>query len=66
MASLGHPQLEARGFFREIEHPVTGPTRYPTWPLGRDAYPRPPHPRPTPRLGEHNRAVLGELLDVKS
>jgi crotonobetainyl-CoA:carnitine CoA-transferase CaiB-like acyl-CoA transferase len=60
-----HPQLEARGFFQIIEHPATGATRYPTWPLGPGAYPRPPHPRPAPLLGEHNEEVLREKLGLR-
>lgn len=59
-----HPQLEARGFFRELDHPVTGPTRYPTWPTGHQAYARPPHSRTAPLLGEHNQEVLRENLGL--
>jgi crotonobetainyl-CoA:carnitine CoA-transferase CaiB-like acyl-CoA transferase len=24
------PQLDARGYYEEVEHPITGPHRYPT------------------------------------
>ncbi|MFN8638476.1 MAG: CoA transferase [Dehalococcoidia bacterium] len=54
---FGVEQLEHRGFFERIEHPVAGSARYPTvaakftdglWSLGR-----------APLLGEHNTEVLG-------
>ncbi|MBW2425537.1 MAG: CoA transferase [Deltaproteobacteria bacterium] len=54
------PQMKARGFFEEIEHPVVGvhpvagpPFRYATvdhW-----------HRTPTPTMGQHNREVLADL-----
>ncbi len=53
------PQLAARGFFKEIEHPAAGPVRQ----LGSPMYfgERPlPVRRPSPRLGEHSAEVLGE------
>ncbi|MSP21929.1 MAG: CoA transferase [Dehalococcoidia bacterium] len=56
-------QLQYRGFFETIEHPVAGPARYPTvaalfkdgvtdglWALGR-----------APLLGEHTAEVLAEI-----
>lgn len=53
-------QLNERGFFQEIDHPVAGPARYPgppfrvggaPWTEGR-----------APLLGEHNRSVYGSEL----
>jgi len=59
-AASAHPQLSARGFFEEVDHPVVGrhpiagpPFRYATV----DHWQR----RPTPTMGEHNREVLGDL-----
>ncbi len=54
---FGVEQLEHRGFFERIDHPVAGSARYPTvaakftdglWSLGR-----------APLLGEHNVELLG-------
>jgi crotonobetainyl-CoA:carnitine CoA-transferase CaiB-like acyl-CoA transferase len=54
------PHLEARGFFREVDHPYTGPLKYPgaqfnpaetPWRAGR-----------APLLGEHTQEVLIERL----
>jgi len=55
-----HPQMSARGFFEEIDHPIAGrhpvagpPFRYATvdhW-----------HRTPTPTMGQHNHEVLSEL-----
>ena len=58
---LESPQLKARGFFVEIEHPVAGMLTYPgapfkmsesPWTVGR-----------APLLGEHNEDVFGTLLE---
>jgi len=57
-----NPQLNHRGFFERLEHPSSGPGRYPC----------PPFPcfdgrwlrRPPPTLGQHNREVLTELCGV--
>ena len=54
------PQLEARGFFTQVEHPVMGCLRVPfqLWNMsGTPARLR----RCAPLLGEHNHAVYGEL-----
>ncbi len=58
-----HPQLRARGFFEEVEHPVVGRQPIPTVPFryaGLDRWIR----RPAPRLGEHNREILGDELGL--
>ncbi|OBJ03097.1 CaiB/BaiF CoA-transferase family protein [Mycobacterium sp. 1465703.0] len=54
-------QLDARGYYEEIEHRITGPHRYPGWPFR--ITPGPPHHHRTapPTLGQHNDAVLREL-----
>ena len=59
-----HPQLEARAFFDHLEHPVTGETRYPGWPLGAEAFADGPDRRPPPMLGEHNEEILRERLGL--
>ena len=54
------PQLEARDFYTELEHPVMGRLRVPfrLWNMsGTPARLR----RSAPLLGEHNHAVYGEL-----
>ena len=56
-----HPQLRARGFYEEIDHPVVGRQRTPTVPFrfaSLDRWLR----TPAPTLGEHNHEILvGEL-----
>ncbi|MCR9094954.1 MAG: CoA transferase [bacterium] len=59
-----HPneQLAARRFFQKMEHPVTGATRYPSFPAAFSLFDRELHCGPPPTLGQHNREVLqGEL-----
>ncbi len=54
------PQLESRGFFREIEHPVMGHVRLPAVLLNMSATPYQLR-RTAPLLGQHNPEVYGEL-----
>jgi crotonobetainyl-CoA:carnitine CoA-transferase CaiB-like acyl-CoA transferase len=52
-----NPQLDARGYFRELDHPVAGTFRYPGAPIFTDAgwwQIR----RPAPLLGQHNQELL--------
>jgi crotonobetainyl-CoA:carnitine CoA-transferase CaiB-like acyl-CoA transferase len=60
---LDHPHLRARGAFAEVDDPRAGRITYPGAPF------RPAEGgwelRPTPRLGEHNEAVYGELLGLQ-
>ncbi|MEM9174420.1 MAG: CoA transferase [Myxococcota bacterium] len=59
-----HPneQLAARRFFQKMDHPVTGPTRYPSFPAAFSLFERELHRGPPPTLGQHNREILqGEL-----
>ena len=58
---LSDPQLEARGFFVEVEHPATGPVRYPGAPFIFNGTPWEIR-APAPALGQDNQAVLGEQL----
>jgi benzylsuccinate CoA-transferase BbsE subunit len=62
---LAHPQLAARGFWRDAPGP--GGERRFSWPgpwIRLSATPLVEVPRPAPRLGEHNRAVLGDELGL--
>ncbi|MBI2876679.1 MAG: CoA transferase [Candidatus Tectomicrobia bacterium] len=53
------PQLKARGFWEEIDHPEAGRFRSPGLPYAMA--PPPTSRRPAPRLGEHNAEVYGQL-----
>ncbi len=59
-----NPQLSDRGFFEPLEHPRTGPGRYPRPPFaplgGRSRWLM----RPPPTLGEHNEEVLRDLCGL--
>jgi len=59
-----NPQLEDRGFFETLDHPRTGPGRYPRPPFapldGRYSWLM----RPPPTLGEHNGEVLRDLCGL--
>lgn len=54
-------QLEARGFFTEVEHPKTGRLKYPGAPYKFSQTPWRVQ-RPAPLLGEHNEEILGNRL----
>lgn len=54
-------QLQARGFFEEVDHPVAGRSRLSTLPFSLSRGPERVHTRPAPLLGEHNAELLGEL-----
>jgi len=56
---LKSEHLNARSFFREIDHPAAGTMRYPGSPARMPA--TPPEPHRAPLLGEHTLEVLGEL-----
>ena len=55
------PQMEARGFFAEVEHAEAGRLKYPTagYKLSRTPWKA---ERAAPLLGEHNELVLSERL----
>lgn len=57
---VNNRQLEARGFFVEIEHPEAGTLRYPGAPYRLSETPWQLR-APAPLLGQHNREVLGAL-----
>ncbi|WP_406814523.1 CaiB/BaiF CoA transferase family protein [Mycobacterium sp. M23085] len=54
-------QLDARGYYQELEHRITGPHRYPGWPFRITPGPRHHHRTAPPTLGQHNDEVLREL-----
>ncbi len=57
---VNDPQLAARGFFIEIDHPVAGRLAYPGAPFRLPASPFAIR-RPAPLLGQHNSEIMGEL-----
>lgn len=59
------PQLEARGFFVTLDHPVMGPTPY-DGPV--TVFSKTPHRlrSPAPLLGEHNAEVMRDVLGKDS
>ena len=59
-----NPQHDARGFFEVVDHAVIGSHRIGAFPVVFGRQPAKRFARPAPRLGEHNREVLGELLGV--
>ena len=56
-------QLKARRFFETLDDPALGKIRVPGNPL-RLASHAPEPTRPAPRLGEHNREILGHRLGL--
>jgi crotonobetainyl-CoA:carnitine CoA-transferase CaiB-like acyl-CoA transferase len=54
------PNTLARGFWREVEHPVAGRAVYPSTPVRMSAS-RLEFGRPAPRLGEHNDEVFSGI-----
>ena len=55
------PQLAARGFFEDVDHPVNARTPHSTLPFTSSRGPDRVHVRPAPLLGQHNHEVLSEL-----
>ena len=55
------PQLQHRGFFEDVDHPVTGTARHSTLPMRFSRGPDRFHRRRAPLLGEHNDEVLRGL-----
>jgi crotonobetainyl-CoA:carnitine CoA-transferase CaiB-like acyl-CoA transferase len=54
-------QMNARGYWEEVHHPVVGPIRFPAWPVRLASRSEPWFRRPAPLLGQHNVEVLDEL-----
>ena len=57
---LESPQLNARRWFRQIDHPRAGTFRYPGPPVRLHGSPM-RVARPAPTLGQHNAEILGQL-----
>ncbi len=62
---VNEPQLQARDFFWEIDHPEAGRLRYAGQPVRMSETP-PQCYRPAPCLGQHNDQVLGGLLGLSA
>ncbi len=54
-------QLDARGYYEELVHPITGRHRFPGWPFRITPGPVRHHRLPSPTLGQHNAEVLQSL-----
>ena len=54
------PHFNNRGFFTEVDHPMTGPLKYPGRPFVMEKTPWQVR-RPAPLLGQHNSEVYSEL-----
>ena len=57
------PQLRSRGYFESMDHPEAGPLEYPGAPFRPERTPWAIH-RPAPIIGEHNRAVYLDELNL--
>jgi crotonobetainyl-CoA:carnitine CoA-transferase CaiB-like acyl-CoA transferase len=55
------PQLQFRGFFEDVGHPVNAAAPHSTVPARFSAGPDRFHLNPAPLLGEHNHELLAEL-----
>jgi crotonobetainyl-CoA:carnitine CoA-transferase CaiB-like acyl-CoA transferase len=57
-------QMQARGFWEPVIHPVVGEHRYPGWPMRLSGGPEDWYRSPAPLLGQHNEEVLTGLLGL--
>ena len=57
------PQLVARRYYVPLDHPRTGPRRYPGWPM-RFSFTPDQHRAGAPTMGEHNAEILGAELGL--
>ncbi len=55
------PQLEHRGFYERVDHPVNPTARHSTLPMRISTGPPRLHRTPAPLLGQHNHEVLSSL-----
>jgi crotonobetainyl-CoA:carnitine CoA-transferase CaiB-like acyl-CoA transferase len=55
------PQIQARGWFQKMDHPVTGPIDYVGLPMTFSGMARPLYSRAAPTLGQDNEEVLRGL-----
>ncbi len=58
------PQMQARGFWEPVVHPIVGEHRYPGWPMRLSGGPERWYRSPAPLLGQHNEEVLHGLLGL--
>lgn len=61
---LTEPQLTARGYYQELDHPLTGAVPYPGWPMRFSAAVLRHHRHGAPTLGQHNDEILGGELGL--
>ncbi|GFG50238.1 acyl-CoA hydratase [Mycolicibacterium agri] len=54
-------QLEARGFYEELDHRIAGRQRFPGWPFRISPGPSRHHRSTSPTLGQHNDEVFGAV-----
>jgi crotonobetainyl-CoA:carnitine CoA-transferase CaiB-like acyl-CoA transferase len=54
-------QMNVRGFWEDVTHPVVGTKRFPAWPIRGASWGAPWFRRPAPLLGEHNDEVLASV-----
>lgn len=54
-------QLDARGFYQDLDHSITGRHRFPGWPFRISPGPAHQHRTAAPTLGQHNSEVLAAL-----
>lgn len=59
------PQLQARDFWQQVEHPDLGVSLPYPGPFARFAAGGWPSPRPAPAVGEHNAEIYQEQLDLQ-
>jgi crotonobetainyl-CoA:carnitine CoA-transferase CaiB-like acyl-CoA transferase len=57
----GIPQLQFRGFFEDVGHPVNNTAAHSTVPVRFSAGPDRFHLKPAPLLGQHNHELLTEI-----
>ena len=57
-------QMQARGFWEPVAHPIVGEHRYPGWPMRLSGSTGGWYRSPAPLLGEHNEEVLSDLLGL--
>jgi len=54
-------QMNARGFWEPVDHPLVGELRYPGWPMRITPGPERWYRTAAPLLGQHNDEVLAEI-----
>ncbi|MEO8697348.1 MAG: CoA transferase, partial [Acidimicrobiales bacterium] len=58
------PQLQARGFFETVIHPVTGSSTHIGFPIQFSSGPDQWNRSPSPTLGQHNRYVFEDIVGL--